>query len=142
MDIYRPNVKPPEPGVYANGEQARPIPGSMWRDNEIRRAMEYALRLTYEDQVLLQKYIEATAARPLFSIRLSCPYVAPPLVASGDKVGSHNDLLKDFAFEAYDLLDAYFDGEWSNDWCIAAYKDRVDESNTFRLGVFLAQDFQ
>lgn len=107
-------------------------------DWAIRTMMERALRYSDEEVLIITKELAEVDVKALHSVELSRPFTTPAL----SDTGSNNSLLKEFAFDAYDVLNGHFGFiEWT-DWFIAPYFDLGDDlGDRFWLGVFVADTF-
>ena len=110
--------------------------------------MEYALMFTAEDISGISKTIKEFGLCPLSdaSVVIQLPFNMPPTVyvpgCMNNQEEHQNILLNKFAFNAYDVLNRYFDGRQWQHWFIAPYFDDGDDmQQEFKLGVFVDPKF-
>ena len=147
MDIYRPQLPPSAPPIiWGERYYMVPAPKSLWNDGEIRRGMEFALKRSIETVLEITKKLQVLELQPLLSVEIGHPYCMPPPVfiqgGMNERAEAENNILKQFAFDAYDQLDVYFgDGDWTN-WTVLPYFARGDDTgDTVYIGVFIHEKF-
>ena len=97
--------------------------------------MEYALGLREEQIRENSKIMAEWVARPLLSVCVVFPFQLPR--AGG--LGSNNNELRRFAYDAYDMLAE--SGCWS-DWRVVSYFAQMrDLHERIELGLFVGKDF-
>lgn len=136
-ELYKPNNKLPPPN--SDPEKASPpIPITVWRDCEIRRAMEFSVLQSEQKIQFSTKEIQASGLLSLLGISLNLSSVS----LGAHLPGASNDKLKMFAYTAYDVLDKHFQETDWHDWYVAPYFVEGDDTRrTFNLGVFIDENF-
>lgn len=117
------------------------LPDSIIRDYEIRVAMHDALQ-HIDDSLFLplagnDKADTFSSYKIVHQIDLEAPYEQP----SCGRPGSHNDQLKEFAFDAFKALADYFGTNIWGNWSIVSHHglETNDHLNSVKLGVIIQQ---
>ncbi len=121
-------------GLRSEKRVSEPIPRSMLNDQMIRQSMYEVLSWDTEQIITTTKQLAEADAQKLHSIELSLPIRLPSI----NDVGTHNALLKEFAFDAFDALHTYFGSpeEW-DEWSVLPYfLEGDDTQESVFLGVF------
>lgn len=120
------------------------IPESLWRDNEVRTAVEHALVMGSQDVLEVTKFLYEEAPIQLISTVLCYPYVMPPRVFTegcrSSKDREQDMLIRDFVDDGYMALRQQFgESEWTG-WFVAPYfLSGNDSGDHFALGLFVGQ---
>lgn len=148
MSIYKPAKAPHAPPLIWSSEEIYSVPPSetTWRDFEIRRGMDVALRQNTTVVQEITKLLQESELTPLHTVRIVHPYVQPPVVyvpgCMSRSEEADNARLKDFAFDAYDSLSVHFGAAQWEYWFIAPFYSAGDDSHeTYNLGVFVDEQF-
>lgn len=147
MNIYKPEPCPEAPPIiWGERYYLVPPPETLWRDGEIRRGMEYALRADDVSVAEITKQLVSHELEPLLSVEVRYPYQMPPSVykpgCMTNNQEEENTILREFAFDAYDCLAAHFSTDkWCN-WFVAPYFAHGDDTrSSVNIGVFVAETF-
>lgn len=107
-------------------------------DWAIRTMMEQAVQYDDESVLTITKELLDEKLAPLHEVMLERPFRLSRL----NDVGSNNNEMKVFAFDAYDALAEHFGSRLWDGWFIAPFFAPGDDmNNTFYLGVFAADYF-
>ncbi|MBP9738098.1 hypothetical protein KBD20_00245 [Candidatus Saccharibacteria bacterium] len=114
-----------------------PLPQSMVNDQRIRESMAEVLSWDNEKITIATKQMLEDEMKAIHSVELSLPIRLPSICSEG----THNKLLKDFAFDAFDALHEYYGSpeEWG-EWAIIPYFAAGDDMfEVVTLGVFITE---
>lgn len=147
MNVYRPENVPeqklPPPMIWGEDYYvSHQPPESLWNDGEIRRGMEFALRMQDGHVHEITKILRERKLDPLLSVQVSFPYERLPAVfrpgCMREEQERENVMLKNYVFDAYDALAEYFaDAQWRG-WFVAPYFSECDDTySTCNLGIFV-----
>lgn len=124
--------------LHPSTKSTVPIPESILRDDEIRAAMERALKKSEEEVTEISKLLLEDEAEPLLIVTVELPFQLP----SATDNGTNNEALKVFAYDAYDTLDHFFEKSAWGDWFIAPYFNQSDDRrDSMCLGLFIDENF-
>lgn len=115
------------------------LPKELANDYYLRLAMENVLSCTHDEILTATKFIQESEIEEIYSVKLSKPICLP----SAYTHGTHNDTLRQFAFDAYDLLQyVYGSNEWGDWLLIPHYRLGDDSFEDVTLGLFICNNNQ
>lgn len=136
-------MTPLKPLVWDKNEiYTVPHSRNAWNDFQLRCGMEHALQLSEEQAVVeITKALAESGLSPLHAASVRFPFTMPPMSYTpgcmDDQQMRENALLRDFAFDAQDVLKDYFEGDIWRGWFVAPYFVEGDDAHgTLWLGVF------
>ncbi len=117
------------------------MPVSLRHDWQVRNAMMRAVQCN--EEAVRDITLELTTSVDVTLLRvaeLSYPFCPPPVVATANSeaLGENNNVLREFAFDAFEALDEYFGGESWGEWRILPFvMAKEDQEVTYNIGLFV-----
>lgn len=144
MNVYQPEDIPPLKPLVWDKNETYMVPHSRgaWNDFQLRCGMEHALQLDEELVLETTKALAESGLAPLHAVSVCYPFVMPPVSYDSecmtDQQMRENAVLRDFAFDAQDVLKNHFESDTWCDWFVAPYFTEGDDAhNNLWLGVFV-----
>lgn len=144
MNVYKPKDMPQLKPLVWDKNKTYMVPHSRgaWNDFQLRCGMEHALQLNEESVLEITKVLAESGLAPLYAASVCYPFVVPLVSYNSecmsDQQRRENAVLRDFAFDAQDILKDYFRGDIWCSWFVAPYFAEGDDGHTrVWIGVFV-----